>query len=97
MLLDDGLHLRQFDPLVHPDRLGRKAGRQRQTAVRACARAVVDDHVGILGGDAAVALVTGLGTAGAGLLAPLLAVGGGRLGRPARRFGRALQFQHPSW
>ena len=48
----------------------------------------------IVGGDAVVALVTGLGTAGAGLLAPLLAVCGGRLGRRARRLGRALQLQH---
>ncbi len=94
VLLDDGLHLRQLDPLVHADRLGRQIGRQRQTAVRARCRAVVDDRVGILGEDAAVALVAGLRPAGAGLLAPLLAVGRGRLGRRARRLGRALQLQH---
>ncbi len=94
MLLDEGLHLRQLDVLVHADRLGRQIGRQRQPAVRACGRAVVDDRVGIFGDDAAVALVAGLGAPGAGLLAPLLAVGGGRLGRRARRLGRALQLQH---
>ena len=35
--------------LVHADRLGRKVGRQRQTAVRVGDRAVVDHRVGILG------------------------------------------------
>ncbi len=94
MLLDDGLHLRQFDLLVHADRLGRQIRRQRQPAVRAGGRAVVDDRVGIIGDDAAVALVAGLRAAGAGLLAPLLAIGRGRLGRRARRLGRALQLQH---
>ena len=57
-------------------------------------RTVIDDRVGILGGDAAVALMAGLRASGAGLLAPLLAVGGGRLGRRARRLARALQLQH---
>ncbi len=94
VLLDDGLHLRQLDPLVHADRLGRQIGRQRQTAVWARCRAVVDDRVRLLGEDAAVALVAGLRASGAGLLAPLLAVGRGRLGRRARRLGRALQLQH---
>ena len=94
MLLDDGLHLRQLDVLVHADRLGRKLGRQRQTAVRAGDRAVVDHRVGILGGNAVVALMAGLCASGAGLLAALLAVGGGGPGRRARRLGRSLQLQH---
>ena len=94
MLLDDGLHLRQLDPLVHADRFGRQIVRQRQTAVWARCRAVVDDRIRLLGEDAAVALVAGLRASGAGLLAPLLAVGRGRLGRRARRLGRALQLQH---
>ena len=94
VLLDERLHLRQFDPLVNADRLGRQIGRQRQTAVRAVGGEVVDDRVRLLGDDAAVALVAGLRASGAGLLALLLAIGGWRLGRRARRLGRALQLQH---
>ncbi len=71
MLLDERLHLRQRDPLVHADRLGRQIGRQRQTAVWARCRAVVDDRVRLLGEDAAVAFVARLRPAWAGLLAPL--------------------------
>ena len=82
---------------MYADHFGRQIGRQRQPEVRARGRAVIDDLVGILRDDAAVALVAGLGATRAGLLAPLFAVGRGRLGRGARRFGRALQLQHPSW
>jgi len=94
MLLDEGLHLRQFDPLVYADRLGWQVGRQRETAVRTRGRAVVDNGVGVLRDDPAVALVARLGAAGMGLLAALLPIGGGRLGRRARRLGRSLQLQH---
>ncbi len=94
VLLDDGLHLRQFDVLVHADRLDRQIRTQPQPAVGAFGRTVIDDPVGIFGDEAVMALVAGLRTTGAGLIAPLLAVGGGRFGRGARRLGRALQLQH---
>ena len=97
VLLDEGLYLRQLDVLVHADRLGRQIGRQRQTAVWVCRRAVVDHRIGILGNDAAMALVAGLGASRAGLLTPLFAVRRWRLGGRARRLGWALQLQHPSW
>ena len=94
VLLDEGLYLRQLDVLVHADRFGRQIRRQRQTAVWACRRAMVDNRVGIFGDDAAMAFMAGLGASRAGLLTPLFAVRRWRLGRRARRLGRALQLQH---
>jgi len=59
VLLHDGLHGRQLDVLVHADRLSRQVGRQREAAVRTRRRAMVDDPVGILGHDPAVAVMAG--------------------------------------
>ena len=94
VLLDDGLHFWQLDVLVHADRLDSQIGRQRQPAVGALGRTVIDDRIRILGGDPAVAFVAGLCAPGPGLLAAFLAVGRGRLGRRARCLARALQLQH---
>ncbi len=55
---------------------------------------MVDNGIGIVAHDAAVALVARLGPAGLGLITPLLAVRRGRLRRSARRLLRALQPQH---
>src|SRR4051812_44552267 len=55
---------------------------------------MTDDGVGIIADPPAVALVARLGPTGLGLLAPLLAVAGGRLGGGARGRLRPLQPQH---
>ncbi len=72
----------------------RQIGRQRQAAVGAAGRAVIDDGIGIGRQHTCVALVARLRSARAGLLAPLLAVRRGRLGRGARRLRRPLKLQH---
>jgi hypothetical protein len=94
MLGDDGCHLGQLDPLGHADDLGRQIRRQSAAAAGTLTRAVGHDLVGVGAERAAIPLVTGLGAARLGLVALLLAVGGGRLGGGARGLLRALQAQH---
>ena len=94
MVRDEGLHLRQLDPLVHADRLGRQIRRQSGSAARALAGTVIDDPIGRLAHGPAVALVAGLGAAGLGLLPLLLAIRRGRLGGGARGLLWPLQPQH---
>ncbi len=55
---------------------------------------MIDHRIGIVVHDAAMALVARLGTAGPGLIAPLLAIRRGRLRGGARGLLRALQTQH---
>jgi hypothetical protein len=94
MLGDDRGHLRQLDPLGHADDLGEKIPVQGAAAARAAVGTMLDHHIGVLAHHPAVALVTGLGAAGLGLLAPLLAVCRRRLRRRARGLVRPLQPQH---
>src|SRR5215210_3692827 len=78
MMRDEGLHLGQFDPLVHADRLGQQVRRQRRSAAGALARTVLDDLIGHLAHHPAVALMAGLGPAGLAFLPLLLAIRRGR-------------------
>ena len=94
MLLDARLHRRDVDFLVHADDRGRQIRRQRQAAVGATGRTVIDDGIGIGRKHALVPFVARLRPARAGLFAPLLAIRRGRLGRGARRFRRPLKLQH---
>ena len=93
-MLDHRLDLRQFDPLVHAHRFARQVGREREAAAWALLRRVIDNPVRVGAERSAMALVPGLGTSGAGLLAALLAVRGRRLRRGARGLLRPLQPQH---
>ncbi len=94
MLGDDWRYLRKLALLAHADDLGREVGRQGTAAAGALTRAVSDDLVGIGAERPAVALMTRLGAARLGLLAPLLAIGGRRLGGGARGLLWPLQAQH---
>ena len=82
---------------IRSDTLTISAGR---SAVRAppqqvqLTRTVRHDLIGVVAERPAVTLVTGLGAAGLGLLALLLAIRGGRLGGGARGLLRSLQPQH---
>src|SRR5918995_2556714 len=55
---------------------------------------MIDHLIGRVADDPAVPLVPGLGAAGLGALALILAIGRGRLGRGARGLLRTLQPQH---
>ena len=94
MLGDERRHRGQLDLLAPTDDLSRQIRRQGISAAGALIRAVGDDHVGIGAERAAVPLVARLGAAGLGLLAPLLAIGRGRLGGGARGLLGPLQPQH---
>ena len=94
VLRHDRCHRGQLDPLTDADDLCRKSGVQAGAAARARLGTMLDDCVGIIADDAAMALVTGLGAAGLGLRALLLAIGRGRFGRDARGLLWPLQPQH---
>ena len=80
MLGHDRRHRGQLDLLRDADDLCRKSGVQAGAAARTRLGTMLDDRIGIIAHDAAVTLVTGLGAAGLGVLALLLAVRRGRLG-----------------
>jgi hypothetical protein len=64
MLHDERLHLGQVDLLVNADRFARQIGHQHRRAAGASARTVLDHFIRRVADDAAVALVTRLGSAG---------------------------------
>jgi hypothetical protein len=76
------------------DGLGGKSAGQAGAAARALVGTMIDEAIEILAQRAAVAFVTRLGPARPGFLPALLAVSRRRLGRSARRLGRALHPQH---
>ena len=75
MMGHDGPDLRQVNPLMHADRLGRQIARQRRQTGWAEVGAVIDDIIGLIAHCAAMALMTGLGSAGLGFLPLLFAFG----------------------
>ncbi len=77
----DGLDDRKLDPVVLAHDLARQVGRQRRLAARANLGMVIDRDLRILGQDAAVTLVAGLGASGTRPLAALLAIRRRRLRR----------------
>ncbi len=94
MALDERLDGGKFDRVVFADGLVRQIGGQGRTAAGAFIEMMIDGAVEILAHHAAMALVTGLGTAGLGFVATLLAIARGRLRRGARCLGWTLQPQH---
>jgi len=80
VLRRDRRHRGQLDLLRDADDLCRKRGVQAGAAARTRFRTMLDDRIGIGAQHPAVTLVTGLGAAGLGLLALLLAIRRGRLG-----------------
>src|SRR3954466_4849676 len=94
MMGHEGPDLRQVNPLMHAERLGREIARQRRQTGWAEVGAVIDDIIGLIAHCAAMALMTGLGSAGLGFLPLLFAVCRGRLGGGARGLLGPLQTQH---
>ena len=85
---------RYFDLVVFADQIPRIAGRKRAAALIARFRRVIADLVGIIRQPPNVRLMPELRPAGSGVLALLLLVRRGRLGRGARGFVGALKPKH---
>jgi hypothetical protein len=94
MLRHERRHSGQLDLLREAGDLCRECGVQAATAARASLGTMLDDRIGIVAHHPAVTLVTGLGAAGLGLRALLLAICRGRLRRSARGLLWPLQPQH---
>ena len=94
MLGDGWRHLRHIDLFGRADHLGGKLRVPVAAAARASIGTMLDDRSGIIAYHPAVTLMTRLGAAGLGLLAPLLAIRRGRLRRGPRGLLRTLQPQH---
>jgi hypothetical protein len=77
---DDWRDLGQLDPLGQADDLGRQVRSQRASTAGAVTRAMRDHLIRGLADHPTVPLMTRFGAAGLGLLAPLLAIHGRRLG-----------------
>jgi len=87
-------HRRQFDFVVLADQRPVGLFAEQQAATGAMRRRMILKGVGIFAEAARVTFMPGLGAAGLGVLALLLAIGGRRLRGSARRLVRALQTQH---
>src|SRR4051794_7079185 len=84
VLRHDGCHHGQIDAVADTDEIGGQIALKVSAAAAAAIRAMLDDSVGHLAHHPAMALMTQLGPAGLGLLAPLLAIRGRRLGGGVR-------------
>ena len=84
----------QVDLVMFADRLGGQGHGQGRAAPGALVRIVIDDMIEILAQSPAMAFMTGLGAARAGLVALRLAIRRRQLGRRSRRLGRLLKTKH---
>jgi hypothetical protein len=94
MAHDIGLDRRYLDLVVFADQFARIVARKHAPAILANRRHVVSIRVGIVRQPPVVRLVTGLRPAGPGVLALLLPVRRGRLGRRARILVGTLKPKH---